>query len=92
MLKDLGARDGLVSMVNSVLPPKLYTDVIETVMVLKEKLRDFPGGPVFNILPSSEGVAGSIPGQGTKIPHVLQPKNQNIKHRRSSVVTNSVKT
>ena len=59
------ARDGLVSMVNSVLPPKLHTDMIETIVVLIEKLGDFPGGPVVTILPSSEGVAGSIPGQGT---------------------------
>ena len=32
--------------------------------------------------------AGSIPGQGAKIPHALRPKNQNI----SSIVTNSIKT
>ena len=31
--------------------------------------RDFPGGPVVKNLPSNAGDAGSIPGQGTKIPH-----------------------
>ena len=31
--------------------------------------RDFPGGPVVKNPPSSAGDAGSIPGQGTKIPH-----------------------
>ena len=36
-------------------------------------------------LPSNTGSAGSIPGQGAKIPHPLRPKNQN------SVVTNSIK-
>ena len=32
---------------------------------------DFPGGPVVKTLPSTTGGAGSIPGQGTKIPHAL---------------------
>ena len=30
---------------------------------------DFPNGPVVKILPSNAGGAGSIPGQGTEIPH-----------------------
>ena len=30
---------------------------------------DFPGGPVVKNLPYNAGDAGSIPGQGTKIPH-----------------------
>ena len=29
----------------------------------------FPGGPVVKNLPSNSGDVGSIPGQGTKIPH-----------------------
>ena len=33
--------------------------------------KDFPGDPVVETLPSSAGAAGSIPGQGTKIPHAL---------------------
>ena len=32
-------------------------------------------------LPSNAEGAGSIPGQGAKIPHALWPKNQNIKHK-----------
>ena len=40
--------------------------------------------------PSGAGDAGSISGLGAKIPHALQPKNQNIK--QSNFVTNSIKT
>ena len=32
--------------------------------------------------PSSAGGAGSIPGNGAKIPHVSWPKNQNIKQKQ----------
>ena len=32
--------------------------------------KDFPGGPVVKNLPSNAGDAGSIPGLGTKIPHM----------------------
>ena len=32
---------------------------------------DFPGGPVVKNPPSNAGEAGSIPGQGTKIPHAV---------------------
>ena len=39
---------------------------------------DFPGGPEVKTSPSISGGVGSIPGQGTKIPHASQPKNQNI--------------
>ena len=31
---------------------------------------------------SNAGGAGSIPGRGAKIPHALQPKNQNIKQKQ----------
>ena len=41
--------------------------------------RDFPGGPVVKTLPSNARSTGSIPGQGTRIPYALRPKNQNIK-------------
>ena len=34
--------------------------------------RDLPGGPVVKNLPSNAGDAGSVPGQGTKIPHGVQ--------------------
>ena len=35
----------------------------------KEKHWDFPGGPVVKKPPSNARDAGSIPGQGNKIPH-----------------------
>ena len=35
----------------------------------------FPGSPVVKTSPSNAGGEGSVPGQGTKIPHTLQPKN-----------------
>ena len=38
--------------------------------------KDFPGSPVGNTLPSSEGDASSIPGWGAKIPHDSQPKKR----------------
>ena len=41
--------------------------------------RDFPGGPVVKTLASSEGDTGLIPGWGTKNPHALWSKNQNVK-------------
>ena len=34
---------------------------------------DFPGAPVVQTLPSNAGDMGSIPGQGTKIPHSVEP-------------------
>ena len=43
---------------------------------------DFPGGPVVKTSPSSAGGAGSIPGQGAKIPHASQPGNQKVKQKQ----------
>ena len=43
---------------------------------------DFPGSPVVKSLPSNAGGAGSIPGQGPKIPLALQPKKQNMKQKK----------
>ena len=43
---------------------------------------DFPGGPVVKTSTSNARGAGSIPGQGARIPHALQPKNQNIKQKQ----------
>ena len=37
--------------------------------------------PVVKTLPSKTGSAGSIPGQGLKISHAWQPKNQSIKQK-----------
>ena len=51
---------------------------------------NFPRGPEVNTGPSNAGGVGSLPGQGAKIPHDWQPKNQNIKHR-NNIVTNSIK-
>ena len=48
---------------------------------------DFPGGPLVKTSPSNAG-AGSIPGQGTKIPKALQPENWN----ENNIVTNAIKT
>ena len=42
-------------------------------------MTDLPGGSVGKTSPFN---AGPIPGQGTKIPHTLPPKNQNIKQKR----------
>ena len=37
----------------------------------KERLWDFPDGPVAKNLPSNAGNMGSIPGWGPKIPHAM---------------------
>ena len=37
---------------------------------------DFPGGPVVKNPPSNAGDMGSIPGQGTKIPHAAGQLSQ----------------
>ena len=42
---------------------------MEVLGVIKLDCGDFPGGPVGKNPPSSAGDMGSIPGQGTKIPH-----------------------
>ena len=57
--------------------------------VLKKKVPswDFPGGPVVKNLPYNAGDMGSIPGQGTKIPHVvgqLSPRTTTIELARPS--------
>ena len=51
-------------------------------MGCKTKGGDFPGCPVVKASPSSEGGMDSIPDQGAKIPHILQPKHQNIKEKQ----------
>ena len=55
--------------------------------------RDFPGSPVVKTFPfNAGGVAGLIPGRGTKIPHASWPKEpQNIK-QKFNTVTSSIKT
>ena len=44
-----------------------------------EAVRDFPSGPVVKTSPSPAESSSSIPGQGAKIPHASQLKNQNLK-------------
>ena len=44
-------------------------------LTLISVFRDFPGSPVVKTSPSNAGGAGSIPGQGTKIPQASWPKN-----------------
>ena len=39
---------------------------------------DFPGGPVVKNPPSNAGDAGSIPGQGTKIPYATGQQSPHI--------------
>ena len=48
---------------------------------LKSRTEVFPGDPGVKTSPSNAGGAGSIPGQGVKIPHASGPKNQNIKQK-----------
>ena len=47
----------------------------------KKKRGDFPSSPVAKTLPSNTGGTGSIPGQGTKIPHTTQQKRKKKKKR-----------
>ena len=43
-----------------------------TVSPKKGPIRDFPGGPAVNTLPSNAGSVGTIPGWGTKITACLE--------------------
>ena len=45
---------------------------------------DFPGSPVVKTSPSNARGAGSIPGQGARIPYALRPEYQNIKQKQYS--------
>ena len=48
----------------------------------KTTLKDFPHDPVVKTLASTAGDEGLILDWGVKIPHVSQPKNQNIKQKQ----------
>ena len=53
----------------------------------KMTVRDFPGGPVVKNLPYNAGDVGSVPGQGTKIPHAtgqLSPRTTTTSSRAST--------
>ena len=41
-------------------------------MIKNPPYRDFPGGPVVGSRPANAGDMGSIPGQGTRIPHTSE--------------------
>ena len=47
----------------------VYTDNGLSPGLKKEGKGGFSNGPVVETLPSNAGGVGSIPGQGTKIPH-----------------------
>ena len=48
--------------------------------LIRDDLRDFPGGPVLTTRTSTAGVTGLIPGWGTKIPHPKWwPKEKKIR-------------
>ena len=59
--------------------------------IFKSALGDFPGGSVVETSSSNVEGVGSIPVQGTKIPHASQPINQKI-NNRNSIATNLIKT
>ena len=46
---------------------------LENVYFKKKWVRDFPGSPVFETLPSNAGSGGWILGQEAKIPHASWP-------------------
>ena len=50
-------------------------------LMVKIHYRDFPAGPVVKTSPSNAEGVSSIPDGGAKIPHVLEPKNQNVKQK-----------
>ena len=54
---------------------------------------DYPGGPVVKNPPSNAGDVGSIPGQGTKIPHAtgqVSPRALTTEPLRSALTTEPV--
>ena len=65
-------RPGILAQVkykyeNLFLSPQAYG--VLTLTCFKKLSRDIPGGPVVKNPPYNAGDMGSIPGQGTKIPH-----------------------
>ena len=61
---------------------------LNQLFIIKVHWWDFTGCPVKTSSSNAAGVA-LIPGLGAKIPHILQPKNQNV-NNRSNIVTNSI--
>ena len=55
---------------------------IVLLFLVRIKPQEIPCGPVIKILPSSASGAGSVPGQGAKIPRASwSKKKQNIKQK-----------
>ena len=57
----------------------VYTDNGLSPGLKKEGKGGFSNGPVVETLPSNAGGVGSIPGQGTKIPHTTPKDEEKIK-------------
>ena len=49
--------------------------VVQWFRIKNSEIGDFPSGPVVKNLPYNAGDVGSIPGQGTKIPHAVGQLN-----------------
>ena len=49
---------------------------------LKAPLGYSPGDPMVKTSPSNAGSVDSIPGRGSKTPHDLEAKNQNIQRKQ----------
>ena len=62
--------------------PRIQREATNSKSLRSRNTGDFPGSPVVRTSPSNAGGAGSIPGQGTKIPHASGPKSQNIKQKQ----------
>ena len=58
-----------MQLIQDILAPKLTCFSTRLHYYLKQEWQDFPGGLVVKNPPSKARDAGSIPGQGTKIPH-----------------------
>ena len=48
---------------------------------------DYPGGPVVKTPPSNAGGVGSIPGQGTKVPHAAGCGQKSLKKKKKNLIS-----
>ena len=83
--KGLGGGAVLHFVLHSLYSSSLWIQTCRSQMV-KESHMDFSHGSVIKTSRSNTRGVGSTPGQGTKIPHVLHPRNQNINW--SNILTN----
>ena len=58
------------------------TEHLVILVVKSGQGQSIPSCSVDKILPSDPGGVGLIPSQGTKIPHALHSKNQNLKQKQ----------